>query len=286
MKRIVVTGSKGGTGRSIVAELRGAGFDVVGIDVLPPQPTDVGYVRLDLTNGLGLNDVFADADAIVHFGSYATDAWSSTTDAFHNLMLGGFNVLQAAANTGVKRVIIASSIMAYGDLTRQPAWPVTEESPVSPHNIYSSSKRLLELLAADYCRWHGLSIAALRIGRIVYEGCYGWRLKHHTASEASAANVLWTYVDARDVATACRLWLESDRQGFEIYNVAAENICHETPIAELLKKFYPTVNEMRADLESHQTPFDTSKLRKTLDWASKYDWKEMRAEYEQSVAGK
>lgn len=284
MKRIVVTGSQGGAGRSIVAELRSAGYDVVGIDVVPPKPSDVGYVRLDLTTAVGLNDVFAGADAVVHFGSFATDAWSSRTEAFHNLMLGGFNVLQAAANTGVKRVLIASSIMAYGDLTRQPAWPVTEESPVWPHNIYSSSKRLLELLAADYCRWHGMSIAAFRLGRIVYEGCYSWRLKHHTESEASAANVLWTYIDSRDVATACRLWLESGREGFEVFNVAAENICHETPIAELLRKFYPNVTESRTTFGSHQAPFDTSKLRKTLGWTSRYDWKELRAEYEQSLA--
>jgi nucleoside-diphosphate-sugar epimerase len=282
MKRIVVTGAKGGTGRSIVAALRAGGYDVTGVDVLPPEPTEAGYVRLDLTEANGLNDVFAGADGVVHFGSFPTDTWSSATEAFENLTLGGFNVLQAAANTGVKRLVMASSIMTYGDLTKQPALPITEESPQVPDSVYGSSKRLLETLAADYCRWRGMSVAALRLSRIVYERCYEWRLKRHTESDGSALSVLWSYVDARDVATACQAWLESDRQGYEAFNVAAENTCVETPTAELLQTFCPQIADVRSPLATHQTPFDSGKLRRMLGWQAAYDWKDLRAEYQKS----
>ena len=46
MKRIVVTGAKGGTGRSIVKILQAAGDEVVPIDLLAPGPTDFPYLQL------------------------------------------------------------------------------------------------------------------------------------------------------------------------------------------------------------------------------------------------
>lgn len=285
MKRIVVTGAKGGTGRSIVSVLRAAGYDVLGVDSQPADVSDTAFVRLDLRDGAGLNDVFAGADGVVHFGSFPTDTWSSATEAFHNLMVGGFNVLQAAANTRVSRLVMASSIMVYGDMLQQPRLPITEESPLAPQSIYGSSKRLLEDLAADYCRWHGMSVAAFRLGRIVYEGCFDWRLKKHTESDASAVSVLWCYVDARDVGTACQAWLESDRQGFEPFNVAADNVCVETPTRTLVRQFFPHLGDLPAGIGDQQTPFDNGKLRRLLGWQARHDWRMLRSEYERHAAG-
>lgn len=128
VKRIVVTGSKGGTDRSIVAGLRAGGYVVLGVDVVTPDPAEVGYVQLDLRDALRLNGIVADASGIVHFGSYPTDPSYSATDMFHNIVLGGVNVLQAVVNTGVIRLVVASSIMTYGDLTRQLSLPITEYS--------------------------------------------------------------------------------------------------------------------------------------------------------------
>lgn len=284
MKRIVVTGAKGGTGRSIVNVLRAAEYDVLGVDVQPAEASDMGYVQLDLRNAAGVNDVLAGADGIVHFGSYPTDAWYSTTEAFHNIAVGGFNILQGAANTGIKRIVLASSIMTYGDLTKQPRLPITEESQLVPESIYGSSKRLLELLAEDYCRWHSMSIAAFRLGRIVYEGCFDWRLKKHTESADSAVSVLWSYVDARDVATACRAWLESERTGFEPFNLAAANVCIEIPTQELLRQFYAHVGDLSAKFPGHETPFDSGKFRRLLGWNARHDWRSLRTEYEQRNA--
>lgn len=128
VKRIVVTGSKGGTDRSIVAGLRAGGYVVLGVDVVTPDPDEVGYVQLDFRDALRLNDIFAGASGIVYFGNYPTDSSYSATDMFHNIVLGGVNVLQAVVNTGVIRLVVASSIMTYGDLTRQLSLPITEDS--------------------------------------------------------------------------------------------------------------------------------------------------------------
>lgn len=134
MKRIIVTGAKGGTGRSIVKVLQAAGYDVVPIDLLPPGPTDFPYVQFDLVKDPGLNDVFAGADGLIHMGSVPCDAFWSPTVVFENVVQGGFNVLQACANTGIRRVVIASSMEVYGSMEKVRKLPITESSPLRADN--------------------------------------------------------------------------------------------------------------------------------------------------------
>ena len=93
MKRVVVTGAQGGTGGSLVRVLRDHGWDVTGVDLAMPGPTDSGYKRADVLDGVALNDLFAGAYGVVHFGSVPTDNFTSWTECFRNVMQGGFNVL-------------------------------------------------------------------------------------------------------------------------------------------------------------------------------------------------
>ena len=276
MKRIVVTGAQGGTGRSIVRLLKSVGYDVLGIDVQPAAPGDQGAVCHDLTEGAGVNDLLAGADGVVHFGSLPTDESTSRTEAFENIILGGFNVLQACANVGIKRLAYASSTMVYGDLLNPPHLPITENTPLSATGIYGSAKIMLESLATDFARWHDISIAAFRLSRIVYEDSFAVRLERHTMADDSAADVLWGYVDARDVASACQAWLESDLTGFRPFNIAAADVCVETPTKELLSQFFAHVKDAGEDFHGHSCPFDTSALRQALGWSERYNWRQLR----------
>ena len=279
MKHIIVTGAKGGTGRSIVSELNAAGYQVTGIDLAYPEHTDGGYKTADVLDAASLNDLFAGADAVVHFGSLPTDHWSSWSTCFKNVMLGGFNVLQACANTGIERLAYASSMEVYGDLTKQPHLPITEESPLVPISIYGSAKIRLEELASDYCRWHDLSVAGFRLGRIIYENSYEWRLKAHTEKAERCAECLWNYVDARDVASACQLWLESDIQGFRAYNLAADDVCIDLPAEKLLQEFFTGI-PIQGKIGEFQSPFFSTALKSQLGWQAKYNWRDLRAEAE------
>lgn len=278
MKRIVVTGAKGGAGRSIVSVLHSAGYQTLGIDLRPVERDDSNYVQANLCTDRGLHDLLAGADGVVHFGSLPTDCETSATEAFHNLMLGGFHVFQACANLGIKRVVHASSITVYGqfldrhDLTI----PVSENLPPLPASIYGACKVALEQLASDMCRWHGLSIAAFRLSRIVYEGCFDWRLKRYTENPEAASDNFWTYVDARDVAHACLRWLESDVQGFHAFNVAADDVCVPQPVEELLRNYYPHVQKIQEKLVGSQSPFSCAKLKSKLQWQPQFTWRDLR----------
>ena len=89
MGRVIVTGAKGGTGPSIVSAFEAAGWDVLGLDLKPCAIWETGYRQVDLRDGASLYDICAGADAIVHFGSLPTDAWTSWHTAYENLALGG-----------------------------------------------------------------------------------------------------------------------------------------------------------------------------------------------------
>ena len=283
MKRIVVTGAKGGTGGSIVEVLSAAGYDVLGLDLAMPGHREGGYRHADVLDGASLHELFAGADGVVHFGSLPTDNWTSGSTCYRNLMLGGYNVLQACAQAGIRRLVYASSMEVYGDLRQQPQLPITEDSPLTTSSIYGTSKVLLEGLAADYCRWHGMSIAALRLGRIIYEGSWSWRLQAHTQTRERCAECLWCYVDARDVADACRLWLESDVQGFRPFNVAAEDVCIDVPTADLLAEFYPDLPR-HGQLGAFDCPFVSTALRDALGWRAQLNWRDIRTEAESAAA--
>ena len=149
-------------------------------------------MQFDLVKDSGLNEVVSGADGLIHMGSVPCDAFWSRTTVFENVVNGGFNVLQACANTGVRRVVIASSMEVYGSMTKVRKLPVTESSPLRADNIYASGK--IPPGAGplwDFARWHGMSIAAFRLGRIVYENSFEERFKGHLETPARGTDVLW-----------------------------------------------------------------------------------------------
>jgi nucleoside-diphosphate-sugar epimerase len=251
---------------------------VVGVDLKPCEFWEGDYRQLDLEDGAGVHDVFAGADAVVHFGSLPTDGWTSWETAYRNLSLGGYHVLQAAANLRIPRLVMASSPMVYGDYARMPYLPVDEESPQAPDCIYAAVKQNLEQLAACYSRWTGMAIAALRPQRIVYERSYEWRFRRFTGADDAAASSLWAYVDARDVASACLAWLQSDLPGFEVFNVAAADVCVSTPTRELVERFYPQVRDLRGDLPGCTGLVSCAKLTRLLGWSPQHSWQGMEEE--------
>lgn len=278
-RRIVITGSKGGTGVSIVSEFRKHGYDVLGIDLVDPEPMEEGYRRVDLLDGAAVHDALAGAAGVVHFGSFPGDSHCAWDTCYRNVALGGFHVFQACANLGIRRIAHASSPNVYGSPYVVEAVPVDETRPQRPSSIYGAAKQNLEALASNYCRWFpDMAIAALRTCRIVYEGTFSWRLQRHTEDPASAADCLWSYVDARDVAAACRLWIESDLTGFEAFDVAAADVCFPLPTAELVRRHLPRSVKVRGALRGSQALVHCRKLRRKLGWRPQYGWREMREE--------
>ena len=88
-------------------------------------------------------------------------------DASENIM-GTINVLEAARNSGVKRVIFASTAAAYGDVTEDKL-PIREEETLAPMSFYGLTKVAVEKYLKLYHDLYGLNYVALRFANVYGE---------------------------------------------------------------------------------------------------------------------
>ena len=83
------------------------------------------------------------------------------------------------------------------------------------------------------------------------------------------AGPLWTYIDVRDAAVACRLAAESNFSDHEAFNICAPNTIMAIPTIELAKEYFPNVT-LRTDLQGNWSGYDCKKARDMLCFTARY----------------
>lgn len=174
--KILVTGGIGHVGRPAVARLLAHGHEVLILDRLPEaditaeaaaEVRSAEYRQADITDYATLRPHFADIEAVVHLAAIPDPIPGKDAEIFGINCGGSFNVYQAAAENGIKRVVSASSINALGNgygIREIPLhyFPLDEAHPGSTSDVYSFSKQILEEIAAYFWRREGISGACLR----------------------------------------------------------------------------------------------------------------------------
>ncbi len=183
---ILVTGGCGFIGSHIVNELVKRNFKVRVIDNLSTGDikniTDVldkiEFVEADITDLSHLKDCVKDVDCIIHQAALPSVARSikAPLDTNASNITGTLNVLQAARELNVKRVIFASSSSVYGDT---PKLPKREDMQPQPKSPYALSKLTGEYYCKLFHNLYGLETVCLR-----YFNVFGPRQNPH--SEYSA----------------------------------------------------------------------------------------------------
>ena len=110
---ILVTGGTGTVGRRCVARLIRSDHTarVIGLNE-DLEIGDAQYHRCDITDYEAVREQIRDINGIVHLAAIPNPGGGTAQDIFHINFTGTFNVYQAAAEEGVKRVVSASSINA------------------------------------------------------------------------------------------------------------------------------------------------------------------------------
>jgi dihydroflavonol-4-reductase len=151
LRPILVTGATGFTGGHLVHRLRQLGHPVhafvrPGSKVQPLLDQGVRIFEGDLTK---LEDVSRAAEGvwkIFHIAAVFRTA-GHPDSYYYDINVGGTeNVLKAARQQGVERVIHCSTIGVHGDVSEVPS---TEESPYKPGDIYQVTKLAGEKLAQE-----------------------------------------------------------------------------------------------------------------------------------------
>src|SRR5579862_4719309 len=258
--KIVVTGSSGQFGQHVVRNLATAGHDVLGIDRVANPSLRPSWV-CDLCRTGDLFEAFAGAEAVVHLAAIQAPNLAPDSVTFNNNVSATYNVLKAAADLSIRKLVVASSIAAYGFLYArkmpEPKYlPLDEDHPCQPTDCYGLSKVVGETIADSFAAQTGACIASLRLPGINFDPEFRL-IKERLGNPRSRLPGFWTYVDARDAAEACRLALEAVPRGHTIFNVAAPTSNMREPTDELLKQYLPTVKKSQAGLAGNWSGMDS-----------------------------
>lgn len=275
MERIIVTGGSGKAGRETVRELQRHGYAVRNLDQAPNP--DVETVITDLTDYGQTFAAMHGHAAVIHLAANPSPDNDHVTgaDRFAHNTVSSFNVFQAAVHLGMRKVVWASSETVFGipfDLVKPVSIPVTEAMTPLPQSAYAISKAVTEELARLMQARHGIPFTGLRFSNILEPQDYERVPQYWPEPRARYWN-LWAYIDVRDAAVACRLALETDVPGAEVFTIAAADTIMTTPNADLVHEVLGDI-PMDADLGITETMLSIRKAREVLGWEPAHSWRE------------
>jgi UDP-N-acetylglucosamine/UDP-N-acetyl-alpha-D-glucosaminouronate 4-epimerase len=175
-RRWLVTGVAGFIGSALLERLLDLGQTVVGVDsfitgkksnledvlaINPDERLQFRFVEGDLREPEVAKKVCADVDIVLHqaaLGSVPRSMKDPVTTHQHNVN-AFLNVLVAAKDAGVKRVVYASSSSVYGD---HPGLPKYEDRIGKPLSPYAATKRADEIYAQVFQDCYGIELIGLR----------------------------------------------------------------------------------------------------------------------------
>jgi nucleoside-diphosphate-sugar epimerase len=183
------------------------------------------------------------------------------------------NVFLAAAQLRLRRVVWASSETTLGLPFGAPRYvPVDEAHYPIPNSTYALSKVVAETSAEHISAWSGIPFVALRLSNVILPEAYVSFPDWQDDPVARRWN-LWSYIDVRDAATACRLGLEADVTGARSYVIANADTVMTRPTEELLDAVFPGVPRTRP-IGGNVSLFSIEKARAELGFEPLHTWHE------------
>jgi UDP-glucose 4-epimerase len=167
---VLVTGGSGFVGRSVVAEFRRHGVDVVVADRDPFPAGDVPVLRGDLTDPAVRDRVVTpELTGIVHLAAITSVLRSAQQpqETFENNLAMTQGLLELARARGVAQFVLASTNAVVGNVGTA---TITERSPLRPLTPYGATKAACEMLLSGYAGAYGMTTCALRFTNIYGPG--------------------------------------------------------------------------------------------------------------------
>ena len=303
MKKALITGGSGYFGSLLMQKLREQGIECVVFDLndADDRPSDVRFVQGDIRDLNAIKKASEGVDAVFH--NVAQVPLAKNVALFESVNeLGTENMLKAARDHNVQKVIYTSSSAVFGVPKSN---PVTEKTEPSPGEKYGLAKYRGELLCHKYQEM-GLDVSIIRPRTIMGHGRLGifqilfeWIREGNNVPVLGKGDNVYQFVHADDMAEACIL--AARRPGAEIYNCGTDRFGSMRAVLEALCQhagtgskvtsvpMAPAVLGMKITSALGLSPlgayhalmygrsmyFDITKAQSELNWHPKYSNEEM-----------
>lgn len=290
--KYIVTGGAGFIGSHIVDQLVAQSHEVHVVDnfLTGKRERVEGKATIyeeDIRNFEKLAPLFKGATGVFHTAAQPRMQYSIKEPRLTNdiNITGTLNVLLAARDAGVPRVVYSASSSAYGPRHPMPLHEDMSPEPVIP---YAIQKRVGEQYCAMASRFYGLQTVALR-----YFNVYGPR--QTTAKDGPYATVIGIFLEQRknnqpmtivpdgtqrrdfthvgDIARANLLAMVSDKVGKgEIINIGTAKNYSVLQVAEMIGGAQEFVEPRQGEV--HETLADNTRARELLGWEPKISFED------------
>ncbi|PIR12677.1 LPS biosynthesis protein WbpP [Candidatus Falkowbacteria bacterium CG11_big_fil_rev_8_21_14_0_20_39_10] len=281
MAKVLVTGGAGFIGSNLVDALVERGDEVVIIDNLSTGKKEnlnskAEFHEVDMRDLEKIKPLFKGVDYVFHLAAFPRVQPSIEDPVTANdiNLNGTLNVLMAARDAKVKKVIYSASSSAYGDQIKM---PLTEDMPAHPLSPYGLQKYVGELYCRLFSEIYGLPTVSLRYfnaygKRQALEGAYclvmgifvSQRLKNQPMTITGDGTNKRDYTSVIDVVRANIMAAGSDKVGKgEVINIGRGSNYSVNELAEMIGG---PVAHIEPRIEPKETLADNSLAKKLLGW--------------------
>ncbi|TFK49915.1 NAD(P)-binding protein [Heliocybe sulcata] len=287
--KIAVTGCCGRIGRRVVLAALKEGHTIIGVDsagltAAPPEEPELDFTanpaftfhNVDVRDYDQVVGALRGCDAVIQLAGQPGPSKDNPVVTHNTNVVITWNILQAAAELGIKRIAQASSVNAIGFVFnsshRFRQFPIDESHPCEPDEQYGLSKLICEMQADALVRRHpSIRVASLRLHWSIPTREYPIQF---TSNPARTAADLWGYVQEDEGARAFLLAIspENDQNwsGHEIFFIVASEtrgMREAKDSAALKEEWWPDVPCREGwKPEGKGGFFDCSKAARLLGW--------------------
>ena len=289
---VCFTGGSGKAGKWAIRHLLACGHDVLNLDQTPSglncpelliDLCDAGQVIGAMSQMVAMDRLDQAAgvpkyDAVVHFAAVPRVMIGTDGECFRQNTITTYNVIEAAIKLGIPKVIFASSETTYAvcfaDGELKPDYvPIDEDHPTVPHDSYAMSKVCNEATARSFQARSGADIYGLRINNVIEPDEYAAHFPAYMDNPDLRRRNIFAYIDARDLGHMVDCCLKTDGLGYQVFNVANDDLSVGLSTAEIIARYYAGV-EVRSEMAEDETFYANKKAKTMVGFAPKHSWKD------------
>jgi nucleoside-diphosphate-sugar epimerase len=290
MASILITGANGFIGSHTTLLMESLGHKVVPIDVVPRSP-DLSLLGIKAPSHImNVTDAatfraLCEKEKPTHIFHAAHPPRDESPTVLNYCYHAMTNILEAAKELKIQRVVYSSSASIYGQLKKPDGSLVKEEDAVTiyPTYFYRAAKTVSEWMGDFYKEKHGVDFVALRYSSVYGPGLYRsipLELKKGILGQPCRPFLTrplddLIYID--DVVEAVGRALFADKPLSRAYNIGLDKTYVSEDLARAIQKALP---ELKFEIGQHpnaaevaphrmRSPLDISLAKKDLGWAPK-----------------